>query len=46
LSDPIGAVNWHDEVLDKVILESDLFAPYRFGQEEMITRAAEEPMIR
>jgi nitroreductase len=41
----IGAADWPDEVLDKVILESDLFAPYRLGQQAMVVKAAEQLMI-
>jgi nitroreductase len=41
----VGAANWPDEVLDNVILESDLFAPYRLGQQAMTIKAAEQLMI-
>jgi nitroreductase len=41
----IGAADWSDEVLDNVILESDLFAPYRLGQQAMVVKAAEQLMI-
>ena len=41
----IGAADWPDEVLDNVILESDLFAPYRLGQQAMVVKASEQLMI-
>jgi nitroreductase len=41
----VGAADWPDEVLDKVILENDLFAPYRLGKEAMVIKAAEQLMI-
>jgi len=28
-----GALNWTDDLLDKTVLESDLFAPYRLGEQ-------------
>ena len=40
-----GAANWPDEVIDNVVLESDLFAPYRLGQQAMIIKASEQLMI-
>jgi nitroreductase len=41
----VGAANWPDEVIDHVVLESDLFAPYRLGQQAMIVKAGEQLMI-
>jgi nitroreductase len=41
----VGAADWPDEVLDKVILESDLFAPYRLGMQAMVVKASEQLMI-
>ena len=41
----VGAANWPDEVIDNVVLESDLFAPYRLGQPAMIIKAGEQLMI-
>ena len=41
----VGAANWPDEVIDNVVLESDLFAPYRLGQQAMIIKAGEQLMI-
>jgi len=40
-----GVMNWPDEVLDNVVLGSDLFAPYRLGEQVMTIRAAEQIMI-
>ncbi len=40
-----GVMDWPDEVLDDVILGSDLFAPYRLGDQVMIIRAREQIMI-
>jgi nitroreductase len=40
-----GALNWTDDVLDKVVLESDLFAPYRLGEQVMTIKAGEQIMI-
>jgi nitroreductase len=40
-----GVMDWPDEVLDDVILGSDLFAPYRLGDQVMTIRAREQIMI-
>jgi nitroreductase len=40
-----GVMDWPDEVLDNVVLGSDLFAPYRLGEEVMIIKASEQIMI-
>jgi len=41
----VGALNWTDEILDNVVLESDLFAPYRLGEQAMAIKAGEQIMI-
>ena len=41
----VGVMDWPDEVLDDVVLGSDLFAPYRLGDQVMTTRAGEQVMI-
>src|SRR4030042_3605446 len=40
-----GVMDWPDEVLDHVVLGSDLFAPYRLGEQVMTIKAAEQIMI-
>jgi len=40
-----GVMDWSDEVLDDVILGSDLFAPYRLGDQVMTIKAREQIMI-
>jgi len=40
-----GVMDWPDEVLDNVVLGSDLFAPYRLGEQVMIIKASEQIMI-
>jgi len=40
-----GVMDWPDEVLDNVILENDLFAPYRLGDQTMTIKASEQLMI-
>jgi nitroreductase len=40
-----GVMNWPDEFLDNVVLGSDLFAPYRLGEQVMTTKASEQIMI-
>ena len=40
-----GVMDWPDEVLDNVVLGSDVFAPYRLGEEVMIIKASEQIMI-
>ncbi len=39
-----GVMDWPDELLDNV-LESDVFAPYRLGEQAMIIKASEQIMI-
>lgn len=41
----VGALNWTDDILDNVVLESDLFAPYRLGEQFMTVKAGEQIMI-
>jgi nitroreductase len=41
----VGALAWSDDVLDNVVLESDLFAPYRLGEQVMTIKAGEQIMI-
>lgn len=41
----VGALPWTDDFLDNVVLESDLFAPYRLGKEVMTIKAGEQIMI-
>ena len=38
-------MDWPDEVLDNVVLGSDLFAPYRLGDQVMRVKAGEQLMI-
>ena len=40
-----GVMDWPDELLDKVILGSDVFAPYRLGEQVMRLKASEQLMI-
>jgi len=40
-----GVMDWPDEVLDNVVLKSDLFAPYRLGEQVMTIKAGEQIMI-
>jgi len=40
-----GVMDWPDEVLDHVVLGSDLFAPYRLGGQVMAIKAGEQIMI-
>lgn len=40
-----GVMDWPDEVLDNVVLGSDLFAPYRLGEQAMTIKASEQIMI-
>lgn len=40
-----GVMDWPDELLDNVVLESDLFAPYRLGEQAMMIKASEQIMI-
>lgn len=41
----VGALNWSDDLLDKTVLESDLFAPYRLGEQVMTIKTGEQIMI-
>jgi len=41
----VGALNWTDDILDNVVMESDLFAPYRLGEQVMTIKAGEQVMI-
>jgi nitroreductase len=41
----VGALNWTEDILDNVVLESDLFAPYRLGEAAMTIKAGEQIMI-
>jgi nitroreductase len=40
-----GVMDWPDAVLDNVVLGSDLFAPYRLGEQAMTIKAGEQVMI-
>jgi len=40
-----GVMDWPDEVLDHVVLGSDLFSPYRLGEQVMTIKAGEQIMI-
>jgi nitroreductase len=40
-----GVMDWQDDLLDNVILGSDLFAPYRLGEQAMMAKASEQIMI-
>lgn len=40
-----GVMDWPDEVLDNVILESEQFAPYLLGDQVMKIKAGEQIMI-
>jgi nitroreductase len=40
-----GVMDWPDEVLDNEVLGSDLFAPYRLGEQAMTVRAGEQIMV-
>jgi nitroreductase len=40
-----GVMDWPDDLLDNVILGSDLFAPYRLGETIMTIKASEQIMI-
>ncbi|MEJ2586472.1 MAG: nitroreductase family protein, partial [Deltaproteobacteria bacterium] len=41
----VGALDWTDDILDNVVLESDLFSPYRLGEQVMTIKAGEQIMI-
>jgi nitroreductase len=41
----VGALAWTDDILDNVVLKSDLFAPYRLGDQVMTIKAGEQIMI-
>ena len=40
-----GVMDWPDELLDQVVLGSDVFAPYRLGEQVMRIKASEQLMI-
>jgi nitroreductase len=40
-----GVMDWPDEVLDNVVLGSDVFAPYLLGDQAMTIKAGEQVMI-
>ena len=40
-----GVMDWPDELLDNIVLGSDLFAPYRLGEQAMTIKASEQLMI-
>jgi nitroreductase len=40
-----GVMDWPDELLDNIVLGSDLFAPYRLGEQAMTIKASEQIMI-
>jgi nitroreductase len=40
-----GVMNWTDDILDNVVLGSDVFAPYRLGEQAMMIKAGEQIMI-
>ena len=40
-----GVMDWPEEFLDNVVLETDQFAPYRLGKEVMTIKAGEQIMI-
>ncbi len=40
-----GVMDWPDELLDNMVLGSDLFAPYRLGEQAMKIKAGEQIMI-
>jgi nitroreductase len=40
-----GVMDWSDDILDNVVLGSDLFAPYRLGEQAMMIKASEQIMI-
>ncbi|HTY63159.1 MAG TPA: nitroreductase family protein [Acidobacteriota bacterium] len=40
-----GVMDWPDELLDNIVLGSDLFAPYRLGEQAMTIKASEQVMI-
>ena len=40
-----GVMDWTDDILDNVVLGSDLFAPYRLGDQVMTIKAGEQIMI-
>lgn len=40
-----GVMDWPDEMLDNVVLDSEVFAPYKLGDQAMIIKASEQLMI-
>ncbi len=41
----LGVMDWSDEILDNVVLGSEVFAPYRLGNQAMTIKAGEQIMI-
>ena len=41
----VGAMEWTDDFLDNVVLESEMFAPYLSGEVAMTIKASEQIMI-
>ena len=41
----MGVMDWTDEILDNVVLGSEVFAPYRLGEQVMTVKAGEQLMI-
>ena len=41
----VGAMDWSDDFLDNVVLESEMFAPYKSGEKAMTIKAGEQIMI-
>jgi nitroreductase len=41
----MGVMNWTDEILDNVVLGSEVFAPYHLGEEIMTVKVGEQLMI-
>jgi nitroreductase len=40
-----GVMDWPDELLDNIVLASDIFAPYHLGEQAMTIKASEQIMI-
>lgn len=40
-----GVMDWPDELLDDVVLGSEIFAPYHLGEQAMMIKASEQIMI-
>ena len=41
----MGVMDWTDEILDNVVLGSEVFAPYHLGEQVMTIKAGEQIMI-